>query len=857
MNDTNQDTDQQPIVIGIGASAGGLEALQSFFDHFDHPGDLCFVVIQHLSPDFKSLMDELLSRHTRMKIVRVEDEATIEPAAIYLIPPKKYLQIQKNRILATDMEWNHSPRLPVDHFFETLAEERGAAAIGVILSGTGSDGTRGAKLIKSNGGLVIAQAPETCKFDGMPKSIIRAGLADQVLAPEEMAAFVQNYINEIMQGGGEHGIETDEHSYGLLLSQLQLVSGIDFSSYRSSTIIRRIERRVKVLNFTSLQEYCDFITQDPTEIRRLHSDLLIGVTQFFRNNESFELLDQLAISEIVKRSEQNPIRVWVAGCSTGEEAYSIAIMLREAIIAQGKANDFKIFATDIDAQAIKIAGQGLYPESINLEMLHRGYFEKYFIRRENGYEVVPQIRNSIVFSVHNVFRDPPFSRIDLISCRNLLIYFKPTLQSKVISVFHFAAKPDGYLFLGKSETAGEINRQFRVVHPAAKIFQKINDSSPAERPELRLRTQDETAMAPYPDPSLAPRSMPRVNYQKDVRLAKVYENILSHFVECGILFDSAYTLLHVFGEASNYLQVPVGQRTHDVLKLMPRDLALAVRSAVDQISPQRRSVSFENVICHSADTTRSFDITLMDFTPELVSSSHIYLVKIMNSEPHAALDGDLQESFDERRYSQAQITNLEEQLDGLRESLQSTIEELETTNEELQSSNEELMSSNEELQSANEELQSVNEELYTVNAEYQSKIDELQQAHRDIEFLLKTSSIGMIFLDRDLKIRRYNSEILKLVNVMRHDVGRPITDITFIAEHDLIIRTLKEVMMTKATKVIQIANDQSKYIMRIVYCTEGYETARHAMDYGYVISAFNMDATPLQKGMDEDQQVFT
>lgn len=853
MNDMNQDTDQ-PVVVGIGASAGGLEALQSFFDHFDNPGDLCFVVIQHLSPDFKSLMDELLSRHTRMKIVRVEQEALIEPASIYLIPPKKYLQIQKNRILATDMEGNHSPRLPIDHFFETLAEERGSAAIGVILSGTGSDGTRGAKLIKSNGGLVIAQAPETCKFDGMPKSIIRSGLADQVLAPEEMASYVQNYIQEITRGGGDRSIETDEQSYSLLLSQLQLVSGIDFSSYRSSTIIRRIERRVKVLNFTSLQEYCDFITQDPTEIRRLHSDLLIGVTQFFRNNESFELLEHLAISEIVKRSEHNPIRVWVAGCSTGEEAYSIAILLRETIIAQGKTNEFKIFATDIDAQAIKIAGQGLYPETINLEMLHRGYFEKYFIRREGGYEVVPQIRNSIVFSVHNVFRDPPFSRIDLISCRNLLIYFKPTLQSKVISVFHFAAKPDGYLFLGKSETVGEINRQFRVIHAAAKLFQKINDPDVAEKPELRLRSQEETTMPSYVDASTAaPRSLPRVTYQKDSRLAKVYENVLSHFVESGLLFDSGYNLLHVFGEASTYLQVPSGQRTYDVLKLLPRDLSLAVRSAVDQISPKKRNVTFENVICHGPDTTRSFDIELIDFTPELVSASHIYLVRIMNSGSQSVPSTDPQPSFDERRYSQAQITNLEEQLDGLRESLQSTIEELETTNEELQSSNEELMSSNEELQSANEELQSVNEELYTVNAEYQSKIDELQQAHRDIEFLLKTSSIGMIFLDRELRIRRYNSEILKLVNVMRHDVGRPITDITFIAEHDLIIRTLKEVMLSKMTKIIQIATDYSKYIMRIVYCSEGHEVAGQPMDYGYVISAFNMDANPFHNGLNRDQ----
>ncbi len=831
-------------VVGVGASAGGLEALQVFFDHFPSDTSLSFVVVQHLSPDFKSLMDELLSRHTDMKIHRVDDEVEMQPGCVYLIPPKKNLSLSSRRLVTSDMDPNVYLRMPIDHFFHSLAEEMGPHAIGVILSGTGSDGTRGAAAVKTNGGFVLAQAPETCKFDGMPRSLIRSGNADKVLAPDEMADVILNYTQHVEQSGAELQLEQDPQTYESILLQLQAVSGIDFTHYRSSTISRRIERRIKVYQMASLKGYQEFLSKDPGELKRLHSDLLIGVTKFFRNPEAIETLSKQAIPDILRQAGQEPVRVWVAGCSTGEEAYTLAILFRAHMSVHGLHNDLKIFATDVDHEAIKFASQGMYPENISLDV-KLDYLDQYFVRRENGYEVAPSIRNCIIFSTHNVVKDPPFTRLDLISCRNLLIYFKPHLQTKVLSIFHFGLKVNGYLFLGKSEALGDLAQELRTVDPVAKIFQKIRETRVRELPDLRVSSPYHNSVRH--EPSFRP-DVQRSSFQKESRLFKVYEKVLSMFVPTSLLVDENLDLLHVFGDAARFLSVPTGKSTVNVQRMLNRELALALTTAVSRVSKTHQDVHFKEIKIVQGGGEALYELKVREINLNPPHHSRNFLAMIQQTTESVLSEGKslVEESYDAQVYSHEQIMNLEEQLSSTRESLQATIEELETTNEELQSANEELMSSNEELQSANEELQSVNEELYTVNAEYQSKIDELLQANRDIEFLLKSSSIGMIFLDRDLKIRRYNNEITTLINIMPHDIGRPLSDITFVTAHDAIMRALRETLFTGRLHTLEVKNENVHYLLRILFVSEDSGHAvRGSHDFGFVITAFDIRSLPL------------
>jgi len=840
---SSKTTQFRPYIVGVGASAGGLEALEGFFKHFPEDTGMSFVVVQHLSPDFKSLMVELLARYTKMKIHRVDKPIKVQPNSIYLIAPKKNLTIKGMTLTPSDQDPSIQPRLPIDSFFTSLAEEFGRYAVGVVLSGTGSDGTKGAARIKENEGLVLVQDPEECKFDGMPKSAIKNNIVDKILKAEEMHTVIlqyatnqQDHSHSLLEDPNfndekeeeeeentaqdrEDGLTKDTTSFRSVTSLLQSVEGIDFSSYRSSTIGRRIERRIKHHGLKSLSAYIDLLRSSHEELIYLHSEMLINVTRFFRDQGSFGYLEKHIIPEVVDLAKDDPvIRVWSAGCSTGEEAYSIAICLDKYLQQIGNDKKFKIFATDVDKEALEIARSALYSEKA-VEELPSSIVEDYFTSKELSYEVKATIRTSVVFSQHDVSQDPPFTKVHFISCRNLLIYFQPSLQARALSLFHFGLRQNGFLFLGKSETLGSLGEEFTTIHSTHKVFQKIRDV------KLPLISQHGVpskipAQSQLFSATLA-NQKPRVSNDiasivfKERRVNQMYEKLLNEFVPPCLLIDENLSLIHAFGDSNRILEVPKGKVTFNVTSMLDKDLSVALNSALNGAKRFSKSVSLKGVKSEKY-LDSEFEVIVRPFVTSMGTSSQSYIAIFQENQKSKKTKKDIIPLQIGNVESTEEIKNLEEQLQVMKESLQTTIEELETTNEELQSTNEELMSSNEELQSSNEELQSVNEELYTVNTEHQDKIDELLEANSDIDFLLESSSISMVFLDEDLKIRRYNESAQDIINIMTQDVGRKITDITFNFSQQDIIKSIKEVAQSGNSSRAEYTHEGAIYLTKVV-----------------------------------------
>lgn len=844
-----KDERAKPYVVGLGASAGGLEALEEFFQSCQPDSGLTYVVIQHLSPDFKSLMAELLSRHTTMTIQRVDTITTIRPNTVYLIPPKKNLRIKGHELIPTDQDPNIGIRLPIDTFLFSLAEEYGSHAIGVILSGTGSDGTRGAGAIKENEGLIIAQEPTTCKFDGMPQSVIKHGIPDRVVPPSQIPTLIQKYAEYPAARGETFDLEKEPTKLQTICSLLQSIEGVDFSNYRPTTISRRIERRIKVNHLENLGQYIELIRRNTTELKELHGELLIGVTRFFRDKEAFDFFRQQVVPEIIARSQEDEIlRVWVAGCSTGEEAYTIAICLLEGLQDAKVIKDIKIFATDVDREALEFASLGRYPESI-LEDIGISRINQFFVKHEHGYQVRSKLRRSIVFSHHNCVKDPPFTKLHLISCRNMLIYFKNILQERALSLFHFGLKNNGVLFLGKSEALGDLAQEFSAINPSHKMFQKLRDIKLTRTTELGPARKIIRQPA-YLDHDKSETSFS--HFAKEPRLNFIYEKLLIEFVPPSIIISEAFQLLHTFGDAGRFLQIPSGKSTFNVLKMLDKDLSIALSTAISRATKTGKDVRFKE-IKKTANPTKKYDILVKPFLGTHGQGGHCFAV-LFDEAPISGGDAtsNTSEVYNAQVHAQEQITNLEDQLMSSRESLQSTIEELETTNEELQSTNEELMSSNEELQSSNEELQSVNEELYTVNAEHQSKIDELTQANNDIDFLLESSNIAIMFLDKSLRIRLFNKSVQRIINVIPQDIGRPITDLTFNFANKNIVKFIKQVAATGQNISEEISGTQGRYLLKIVtYAATTTLASQQGFDkppQGVVLSF--LDISPLKLAED-------
>ncbi len=768
-------------VAGVGASAGGLEALERLFTGMPADIGLAFVVVQHLSPDFESMMDELISRYTTMPVHRVEDGVTVERDSIYVIPPKKEMIISDGKLLLTDKDPANELNMPIDIFFRSLAEDFGNRAIGIILSGSGSDGSRGIVNIHEAGGLVIVQKPDSAKFNGMPRSAEDSGVADFNLDPTEIGEVLSRLVDhDSMQGFMSEGaVLTRGNKTGMdaVLQLLRDQFGIDFSHYKPNTVGRRVERRLLLHRESNLEEYLERLRRDRRELDALYQDLLIGVTRFFRDEEAFGQIEAILPQLIERLSREEELRVWVAGCATGEEAYSIAICAVEAFEKASRPLNVKIFATDVHQTSLEVAAAGRYTED-RIEGMSPARLARFFIREGESYRVVQDLRQMIVFAQHNLIKDAPFTRIHLATCRNLMIYLQPHAQRKVVSLFHFGLTKDGVLFLGSSETPGTYRDDFEVIDERWRVYRKHRD---IRLPELRL--------LPAKQQRAATLALPRDTQEITVgHLIGAYDALLERYIPPSFLVSQNRRLLHTFGGAGRYLRLADGRPTGDILELVAPDLKLALTGALQRAAKDLTPMSYRqndvSIEIHPIHDRRSNTVHL------LVTIGPVER-ETKKQSPVAQVDLD--------ELSTEEIGRLEVELRYTKENLQATIEELETSNEELQATNEELVASNEELQSTNEELQSVNEELYTVNAEFQRKIAELTELTNDMDNLLESTEVGTIFLDREMQIRKFTPKIAETFNLLPQDVGRSIESFTHNIQYAGLVAEVGKVLETETS----------------------------------------------------------
>ncbi|MBK6264140.1 PAS domain S-box protein [Marivirga sp. S37H4] len=754
-------------VIGIGASAGGLEPLEELFTNIDNSAGFAYVVIQHLAPNHKSLMDELLSRHTVLPIHVMENDMKLEANHIYLNPPKKFVTIKGNIIKLNDKA-DKELSFPITTFFQSLAEEKGENCASVVLSGTGSDGSEGIKSIKERGGLVLVQDPATAKFDGMPKNAIYTGAVDKVCKVEDIPTHLTLFFDtlKLLQPNNKSTIE-DNSLLEKIIHELKIQTGMDFSEYKNSTIYRRTVRRMGLLNLQSLNEYYDYLLNTSDEGHLLSKELLIGVTRFFRDIQAFNKIKEHVIPQIVaNNASTRQIRVWVTACSTGEEAYSIAILLKDYLKKNQLQYDVTIFATDLDKEAIKMASTRSFPENISTE-IDKDLLRSYFIAQNQGYRIAKEIRDMIVFSVHNLIQDPPFSKIDLLSCRNFLIYLNPNIQQKLFSLFRYTIKFDGFLFLGSSESLGPMEKYFSEFDIKNKIFVNKSNVKVLAPQNKKKQLEPIRGKSFREEPSALGYSQSTMQSPRK-KIENIQAFLIQQFVPDSVAYTPEFDLFHTTGNVTEWLRLPIGEISANLLKMLPEEWRMSFELASNKALSSLQSINLKNIVVPKSlvNSYKSSKINIHispivfpNESPLLIASFQV-INKSSPSMEQAALELDMA--------SNEKIDLLEHELQMNKENLQSTVEELESSNEELQATNEEL-------QSSNEELESVNEELYTVNAEFQEKVAELSDQNNDLNNLLLSTNIAILFLDNELNIRKYTPAIKEILNLLPSDVGRHIS----------------------------------------------------------------------------------
>ncbi|MEM8831201.1 MAG: chemotaxis protein CheB [Cyanobacteria bacterium P01_G01_bin.19] len=763
-------------MVAIGASAGGLQALESFFSNLpDHP-NAAFVVVQHLSPDHRSMMTEILQRKTPMSVNPIEDGRSIESGQVYVLPPSKHLIVKNRRFCLLDSP--ESFDYPIDKFFRSLVREWKEKTIAILLSGTGRDGTEGIQAISRVGGIGLVQSPETAQFNSMPSSAIPSGLVDEILSPQELAQTVFElirYSDNFPDSSPKEAVLIDPEKLQTILNILAEREEIDFSHYKISTLSRRIHHRCALTHSSNLKEYIDLLQDSEEEQKLLRRDLLIGVTQFFRDRPAWEFLESQVLPRLIaKLKHQEQLRIWVSACASGEEAYSMAMLVDEAIAKADKEVQVKIFATDIDSDALEITAKGTYPETIGND-LSPERLEKYFTFTGEHFRVKRFLREMLIIAPHDLTKNAGFSKMNLVSCRNVLIYMQPQLQQHVLRLLHFALANQGILFLGSSETLGELSEEFSTVQEKWKIFRKRRNTT--------LSVGQITRQPIVNQIPAASRTKARADRQSDRLLSEVFKYCLNEQPLTCLLVNQDNQLMRVFYNAAGLLEFPVGEAILDVTEIVNPGLRLPLSTALHRAKRDRAAYPKGNrqlVLYTGIKIEREgeeLNVSLRVGSQAENSVLGDYLIVVLEIEaptvsPTAAMGFNIDEE------AANQLTELEYELQQTRENLQVTIEELETTNEEQQATNEELLASNEELQSINEELQSVNEELYTVNAEHQTKIQELTQLNNDVDNLLRSTDIGVIFLDRRLNIRKFTPAATQAINIKPNDIGRPIADIT-------------------------------------------------------------------------------
>ena len=806
MSESRITSNEAPVsVVGIGASAGGLEAIQELLKKLPDNTGMAFVIIQHLSPDYKSMLSEILCKYTMMPVLQAENGQLLERNTIYLIPPKFNMEVKKGKLLLHAYVHTRIINHPIDIFFRSLAREYETHAVAVVLSGTGSDGTNGIRAIKEQGGVILVQRPETAKFDGMPRSALQTGFADMSLSPQEIAEELTHIAETI--SASPTGM-TNEELLNKIYSILKRVSSVNYTYYKQTTITRRIERRMVVNHIENLYDYVNFLMSNNDEAAILAKDVLIGVTSFFRDPECFEALKERVIKALLEaHTDGRAVRVWVAGCSTGEEAYSIAMLFIEAEEELDLHPAVKIFATDLDKEAVIAAGKGQYGESI-IEDVSALRLSRFFTKKNNSYIVSRELRKMVVFAPQNVFQDPPFGKLDLISCRNMMIYFQSSLQRDLFGIFHMALNDGGYLFLGRSESISGCGDIYEALCPNEKIFTHNADGHAPKDITVRYHV-------PPVDGDLAPQLVhtdPPVQEEDNAGVLRL--DVLEKFLPPCLLVDEQNIIRHIFGDCNNYLHFPAGKGELNLFSMLTDDLKTAVSTALKQARDEEKQVAYDRVPVRGMRST--LDITLVAAPvngPDSENSGFYAVVFLERGTPAIPADA---EEYDVNEAAARRISNLENDLSHAQTDLKKTVSELETVNEELQATNEELLTANEELQSSNEELQSVNEELYTVNAEYQEKLGEVTSLNNDISNFMSSTMVGIIFLDDKLQIRRYTEYVSKEFSVMEQDIGRPIR----FMDYNFINIGLSELCRRVASQLVPLETDVisaagKKYFLRI------------------------------------------
>jgi two-component system, chemotaxis family, CheB/CheR fusion protein len=814
-------------IVGIGASAGGLDAFKKFFGKMPADSGAAFVVVPHLDPTHESLMVELLARQTKMPVCEARDAMSIEPNRVYVIPPNRYLTIVAGKLQLSAPVERHGSPTAIDFFFRSLAAEKNERAIGIILSGTSSHGTLGLKEIKLAGGMVMVQQPESAEYDQMPRSAIATGLVDFVLPPEEMPEALVKYVRHpYVQGPSEQTAEeVAREQLNRILAILKTKTRYDFRNYRKNMLLRRVLRRMGLCHLEQMADYIDRLRDNPDEITALHKDLLIGVTEFFRDPEAFQVLEQRVIPELIRQASDlpalaarnsgmpsipPPVRVWIPACATGEEAYSVAMLLIERSTAEKKPADIHVFATDVDERALEIARQGIYSESsiagISPERLRR-FFSKI---DANHWQVNKQLRESITFAPQNLISDAPFSKLNLISCRNLLIYLEPDVQAKVIRLFHFSLVDGGYLLLGPSESIGREVDLFEPVSKQWRVFRRIGAARRAlvDIPIMATEERRRLRIAPPESPPA-----PAIGFKELMQRL-----ILDDFAPASALISRNHEIVSVIGPLVNFLEFPPGEMTKDLLAMARPGLRTKLRAAVHKAIQGGEAVTDLDARVKRDGSYVSCSITVKPLV-EPKDAAGLLLVTFqdrMSAEPAVRGKGDARPS---EEIESPLLQHLEHELKSTREDLQSTVEEYESSTEELKASNEEVMSMNEELQSANEELetskeelQSLNEELSTVNSQLQDKVEELDTANSDLTNLMASSEVATLFLDTQFRIKRFTPPVAKLLNFRATDLDRLFADFAPRFDDEALLEDCRAVLekLTPIEKEVWTKSEQSK-----------------------------------------------
>ncbi|MFO7993167.1 MAG: chemotaxis protein CheB [Marinobacter sp.] len=806
-------------IVGIGASAGGLASLEDFFRNTPADTGMAFLVVQHLDPTQKAMLPELLQRYTDMPVHEAGQNMSIAADSVYVIPPNRELRVFSDTLKLDQPAEPRGLRLPINVLFSSLASAQNEQAIAVVLSGMGSDGTLGLQAIKATGGLTVVETPESAQFDAMPKSAIKADCGDIVAPANEIPARILDYVRRVPVP--DHHPEHVPQGPTISLTRLDPILHIlrkhtrhDFSLYKPTTLNRRIERRMAIHGISDLADYTHFLKNNSQEVQLLFRELLIGVTQFFRDPEAWSYLIETALPELLARQPpDHTLRAWVVGCSTGEEAYSLAIAFSETLenIAPGRELNLQIFASDISPEAITVARRGQYP--LNIEnSVTEARLARFFIRHDNHYQIRPSIRDKVLFARHDVILDPPFTKLDLIACRNLLIYFDLALQRRIIPLFHYSLRPEGLLLLGSSETVGRLNHLFAPLKPKLRLYQSKAYESVRHSDFLLKSFPPMSTLAkeqPVPSNQVPPQdAIDNLQSAADNLLLQVYS-------PAAVVLNADADIVYISGRTGKYLEPAAGKANWNIHAMARDGLREALYTALKEAADQSEPVELKGLMVKTEAGDQSVDVTIQGLSkPDTLKGMTMV---VFRDTPSQAVTRQRKSDAGAEPEDAAEIQRYQQEIESLKGQARRTREELQASNEELQSTNEELQSANEELTTSKEEMQSMNEELQTINTELQTKLDDLALAQSDMQNVLNSIEIAVLFLDQELNVRRYTERASTIISLRESDIGRPLSDLTSSLRYPDLQEDARRTLSTLAVSEKQITtNDNRWFSVRII-----------------------------------------